>query len=174
MTKIFLSLGSNVGDRAFFIREGIERLNQLLESLSSSRIYETTPMHLSDQPDYLNAVISGYTGFSPTHLLSELHKIEADFGRDRGREIRMGPRTLDIDILLYGDEVVNTEDLVIPHPRLIERCFALEPLLELDPELRSPLTGIAYRDYLSILPPQGIYPITRKGYSTKSEGNEVK
>jgi 2-amino-4-hydroxy-6-hydroxymethyldihydropteridine diphosphokinase len=106
-----------------------------------SSIYETRPQYVARQPAYLNAVGEITTILEPHDLLDVLHRIEKDFGRDRGREIRMGPRTLDLDILLCGDLVMDTPSLVIPHPRLCERLFALIPLLELSPDLADPRTG---------------------------------
>jgi 2-amino-4-hydroxy-6-hydroxymethyldihydropteridine diphosphokinase len=102
-----------------------------------------------DQPKFLNTAVCGYWDRSPWELLGALHLIEAAFGRDRNRERRWGERTLDIDILLFGDMVVSGgPELEIPHPRLKERIFALAPLVELLPESRDPLTGRLFRDIL--------------------------
>ena len=101
-------------------------------------------MYVEDQPLYLNAVGEAWSTLSPARMLAELQGIEAAFGRDRTREVRRGARTLDLDILLSADAVIDTPDLVIPHPLMSERLFVLVPLLELDPDLRDPRTGASY------------------------------
>lgn len=106
-----------------------------------SRIYETRPLYVEDQPRYLNAVAEAWCAMEPEGMLSELQRIEADLGRDRSQEIRRGPRTVDLDILLCGDLVMETDRLTIPHPLMAERLFVLVPLLELDPSARDPRTG---------------------------------
>lgn len=98
-----------------------------------SGVWETAPWGGVDQAPYLNAVALVDTTMSPHALLADLQATEAAFGRDRSREVRWGPRTLDLDILLYGDVVMEDDDLVIPHPRLVERAFVLVPLLEVHP-----------------------------------------
>jgi 2-amino-4-hydroxy-6-hydroxymethyldihydropteridine diphosphokinase len=96
---------------------------------------------VENQPRYLNAVGEAWSGIDPAAMLRELQHIESDFGRDRAREARRGPRTLDLDILLCGNQVVEMENLSIPHPLIAERLFVLAPLLELDPDLDDPRTG---------------------------------
>ncbi len=141
MYGYFVALGSNLGDREGTLREGWGMLAPSCRSMRLSRIYETRPMYVSDQPLYLNAVGEISTGAGPHELLALLQSIERDLGRDRTKEIRMGPRTLDLDILLCGNVVMNTPSLVIPHPRLAERLFVLVPLLELSPLIADPRTG---------------------------------
>jgi 2-amino-4-hydroxy-6-hydroxymethyldihydropteridine diphosphokinase len=114
-------------------------------------------MYVEDQPDFINAVVVGKTELAPRELLCAIHRVEADFGRDRARERVKGPRSLDIDILLYDNVVMREPDLIIPHMALRERRFALAPLLDLDPSLRDPSTGEAYSTILDALPAQGIY-----------------
>jgi 2-amino-4-hydroxy-6-hydroxymethyldihydropteridine diphosphokinase len=114
-------------------------------------------MYVVDQPDFVNAAATGETELSPRELLTAVNGIEARFGRDRCRERPKGPRTLDIDILLYGDLILDESDLVLPHARLKERRFALEPLLDLDSTLLDPMSGEAYSRILESLPAQGIY-----------------
>ncbi len=106
-----------------------------------SRIYETRPLYVVDQPAYLNAVGEAWSALEPSKMLSVLQEIEAAFGRDRSREVRRGARTLDLDILLCDRQVVESADLLIPHPLISERLFVLVPLLELDPALTDPRTG---------------------------------
>ena len=110
-----------------------------------SSIYETRPLYVEDQPLYLNAVGEAWSELTPTVMLKELQSIEAAHGRDRNREIRRGARTLDLDILLHGSEVLDLPGLQIPHPLIAERLFVLVPLLELDPDLLDPRTGDPFR-----------------------------
>ncbi len=130
---------------------GWQRLAAIGEAPRLSRVYETRAMYVTDQPPYLNAVGALKCRLEPEDLLEELHRIEADFGRNRVREIRMGPRTLDMDILLAGDLVMDSPSLTIPHPRLGERLFVLVPLLELSPDLKDPSTGRPYARALEAL-----------------------
>ena len=110
-----------------------------------------------DQADFLNLVVCGETDLQPEELLSRTQAVEARFGRDRSRERRKGPRTLDIDVLLYGGLVVDTPDLAVPHPGMAERAFVLAPLEELSPGLRHPVTGELFSSYLAGTAGQGIY-----------------
>ena len=113
---------------------------------------------MTDQATFLNAAVCGLFRGSPRELLELAQETEAAFGRERAREIRRGARTLDVDILLFGDRVVDEgSELLIPHPGLTERKFALIPLLELHPEARDPRTGSLLFESLAVLPPQGIY-----------------
>jgi 2-amino-4-hydroxy-6-hydroxymethyldihydropteridine diphosphokinase len=135
----YISLGSNVGDRHENLRKAIELLEaEDIHVLRRSSLYETEPQDLKSQPWFLNAVAEIETALFPMQLLGRIRKIERQLGRKR--TVPKGPRTIDIDILLYGNVVVSTAELQIPHPRLTERRFVLEPLLELVPELRHPVT----------------------------------
>ncbi len=136
-----MALGANLGDREGTLREAWRRLASFCSFMRLSRIYETRPMYVAEQPLYLNAVGELVTDLPPQKLLEALQSIEKGLGRDRSREIRMGPRTLDLDILLCGNLVMDTSTLIIPHPRLLERLFVLIPLLELDPFIVHPVTG---------------------------------
>lgn len=131
----FLGLGSNVGDPLETLTSAVYALHDTdgiaVEDVSG--IYETAPEGGVDQPTYLNAVVRIRTTLAPHDLLRETQLTEAAYGRDRSREERWGPRTLDIDILLYGDEAIETDDLVVPHPRMHERAFVLVPLMEVFP-----------------------------------------
>ncbi len=144
--RYFIALGSNLGDREKTLRDSWARVESLCSSARLSRIYETRPLYVEDQPLYLNAVGEAWSTLEPERMLVQLQKIEVDFGRDRAKEIRRGARTLDLDILLCGGRVVETADLVIPHPLLAERLFALVPLLELDPDCADPRSGEPYRN----------------------------
>jgi 2-amino-4-hydroxy-6-hydroxymethyldihydropteridine diphosphokinase len=157
MARVYLGLGSNVGDGAATIRAAFAELSDLLEDARLSRLWRSRAMYIVDQGDFVNAAACGDTELPPRELLSAVNGIEASFGRDRRRERPKGPRTLDIDILLYGGLVLRERDLTLPHAGLKERRFALQPLLDLDPELLDPEGGQAYSKILESLPPQGIY-----------------
>ncbi|HEY4084700.1 MAG TPA: 2-amino-4-hydroxy-6-hydroxymethyldihydropteridine diphosphokinase [Bryobacteraceae bacterium] len=140
MTTAWLALGSNLGDREARLREAREQLNAPdLKLLRASSLYETAPMGLADQPWFLNQVAEFETSLLPLQLLHRIHSIENELGRVR--TIVNGPRTVDIDIVLYGDTILQSAELEIPHPRYRERRFVLEPLAELNPALRDPATG---------------------------------
>jgi len=132
-------------------------LRDFLRDMRSSSIYRTSPRYVLDQADFLNLVVRGETDLSPEELMSRTQAVEARFGRDRSRERRKGPRTLDIDVLLYGELVVDTPDLAVPHPGMAERAFVLAPLEELSPGLRHPVTGELFSSYLAGAAGQGIY-----------------
>lgn len=138
MTRVYLGLGANLGDPQATLRDAITALNQLpgLSNFSCSSFYHSKPMGPTDQPDYVNAVVAADTELSPFTLLKLAHQIEQQFGRQRQRH--WGERTLDIDILLYGQETISLEHLTIPHSGLCQRDFVLVPLLELEPQLQLP------------------------------------
>ena len=142
MTCAYVGLGANLGDRASMLRAAIEQLGAepgiTVAAVSSFR--ETDPVGLLDQPRFLNAAAALATELSPRELLDRLLGIERRLGRTREGP-RFGPRTIDLDLLLYGDEQVDEPGLQVPHPRLHERLFALEPLAELDPGLVIPAQG---------------------------------
>ena len=146
MTVAYIGLGSNLGDREGNLRTALARLTELGEVRASS-FRETDPVGLTDQPRFLNAAAELSTDLPARDLLDALLTIERDLGRDRAREERWGPRTLDLDLLLYGDEVIDEPGLRVPHPRLAERRFVLEPLHELAPGLVLP-DGPAIRDLI--------------------------
>ena len=133
MNDAAISLGSNLGDREAWISLGVQAVARELEELRVSALYETTPDLLEDQPLFLNACCTGRTRLTPRQLLSQLQDAERAAGRDRSGP-RYGPRTLDLDLLLYGDQVIEDPDLVVPHSRLRERGFVLVPLAEIAAE----------------------------------------
>ncbi|MBO8126334.1 MAG: biotin--[acetyl-CoA-carboxylase] ligase [Firmicutes bacterium] len=143
--EVFLSLGSNIGNRAKNLAGALVFLAELPETSveATSSYYETRPMGVTGQRDYLNQVVKVKTGLSPADFKNQTRRIEDYYGRDR--RIRWGPRAVDIDILLYDDESIKTEDLTIPHPRMWERAFVLIPLAELAPELATP-SGVRVRE----------------------------
>ena len=153
---VVLGLGSNLGDSRRIMHEAVKTLSKLLTEFRSASLYETAPMYVTDQGRFINTAAAGFYTGTPQELLSRIHEIEAIFGRDRSLERRWGERSLDIDILLFGRLAVNEPGLVIPHPRLRERRFALEPLLELLPDAVELGTGVPYRGICDALPDQGV------------------
>jgi len=141
VTSAYIGLGSNLGDREATIRRALELLNEGRTSVRGvSRFRETDPVGLLDQPRFLNAAALVHTELAPRELLRFLLEVERELGRVRDGP-RFGPRTIDLDLLLYGDTTIEEPSLTVPHPRLHERRFALEPLHELDPGLVVPGRG---------------------------------
>ncbi len=136
MTRAYVGVGANLGDREATIRAAIESLPGIV---GVSELRETDPVGVADQPAFLNGAVALETDLAPRDLLDALLAVERELGRER-RE-RWGPRTIDLDLLLYGDETIEEPGLTVPHPRLHERRFALEPLLDLDSELAIPGRG---------------------------------
>ncbi len=139
--KVYLSLGSNLGDRKQNLANAIARLEaEGVRLTAKSSLYETEPQDVREQPWFLNMVVACETNYFPLQLLAATQRIEGELGRRRAGVVRRGPRSIDIDILLFGDSAINTPRLVVPHPRMLERRFVLEPLLEIAPDLRHPIT----------------------------------
>jgi 2-amino-4-hydroxy-6-hydroxymethyldihydropteridine diphosphokinase len=138
--RAYVGLGSNLGEREATLWKALEGLGATegIEVLAVSSFRETDPVGVVDQPRFVNAAAALETSLSPRELLERLLDVERSLGRDRAVEERWGPRTLDLDLLLYGGESIDEPGLEVPHPRLTERAFVLEPLLELDPDLRLP------------------------------------
>jgi 2-amino-4-hydroxy-6-hydroxymethyldihydropteridine diphosphokinase len=143
VTRSFVGIGANLGDPAAQIERALELLaaEDGVEVIAVSSLRETDPVGYEDQPRFLNGAAELETTLSASELLERLLAIERSLGRVRGEGPRFGPRALDLDLLLYGDDVVAEPGLVVPHPRLHERRFALEPLAELDPALVIPGRG---------------------------------
>ncbi len=136
MPDVYIGLGSNLGDRLAHLARAREKMAQDVgEVVAASSIYDTAPWGPVPQDNYLNQVLRISTALSPRPLLDALHAIERAEGRDRSNEVRFGPRTLDLDILIYGERTVNEDGLTIPHPRIGERAFVLVPLFEIAPDL---------------------------------------
>ncbi|KPN15039.1 2-amino-4-hydroxy-6-hydroxymethyldihydropteridine pyrophosphokinase [Bacillus australimaris] len=131
----YIALGSNIGKKETYLKEAVKKLHEhpevQVELISS--IYETTPVGYENQDDFLNMAVKISTSLRPEELLSLTQKIEQELGRTR--EVRWGPRTADLDILLYNRENIETEQLVVPHPRMYERLFVLVPMSEICPEI---------------------------------------
>jgi len=176
-SRAYIGLGSNQGDRLQLINAAADRLSELLDGLECSPLYETDPQEVTDQPLFLNAVLSGVTDASARELLAHLHDVERDLGRAREREQHKGPRGIDLDLLLFGDRVVGHDSgddaanhrhagPVVPHPTMHRRAFVLIPLLDLAPESRDPRDGTPFHAYLEALPPQGVYYYGTCSYTT--------
>lgn len=147
MTTAYLGLGSNIGDREKNIGRAVGRLSEKLTVEQVSSIYETEPMGYQAQPWFLNAVCRVSTRLTPFNLLRIVKGVESELGR--APSFRNAPRIIDIDILFYEDRVLETEELIIPHPRIAERLFILVPLAEIAPDLVHPVVQKTIRQLLS-------------------------
>ncbi len=138
MVTVYLALGSNVGDREENLRRAVILLREAgLNIKKVSSLYETEPVDFLEQDWFLNSVLEAETGFEPVALLRTMRNIETAMGSKKA--FAKGPRLIDLDILLYGEQTIDTPDLQVPHPRMLERKFVLEPLVEIAPSLRHPL-----------------------------------
>lgn len=147
MPEIYLLLGSNQGNREFYLHQAHHKLeNSVGKLLIKSKMYETAAWGLEKQAAFLNQVLKLTTNLSPENLLKAIHSIELNLGRER--DIKWGPRVIDIDILFYDDLIVNFSDLIIPHPQLQNRRFTLIPLSEIAPELMHPVLKRSVKDLL--------------------------
>ena len=166
---VYLSLGSNVGDRAANLKTAIERLGKLGKVMSVSSFYETEPVEFAAQPWFLNCVVELDTEKMPKQLLVAILEIEKEMGRRR--VLKKGPRTLDIDILLFGNSIVKMTGLTIPHPAMHERRFVLEPLAEIAPEARHPVLNRTVRELRDKLPTgQEVKRVSEGGRHTSDPG----
>lgn len=161
MKKVYFSLGANLGDRERALEDAIHQLHGSdLRVLRISSVFETEPLDVPGQPWFLNLVVEAETELFPMQLLSRIQRVEQQLGRKR--LAARGPRTIDIDILLYSGFVIQSSKLEIPHPRMTERRFVLEPLAELAPELRHPLVKRTVRDLLGTLTQQMVRRVSFK------------
>jgi 2-amino-4-hydroxy-6-hydroxymethyldihydropteridine diphosphokinase len=147
----YLSVGSNVGDRESHLRNAIARLEPCGTIVAASSFYETEPVEFAKQAWFLNCAIAMETEQTPTQLMAAAFNIEREMGRHRTEQ--KGPRTIDIDILLFGETVLNSPGLTIPHPAMHRRRFVLEPLAEIAPEARHPVLQKTIRELRDALPP---------------------
>jgi len=167
VTPTYLGLGSNLGNRAGFLEEALDRLatwpGVRLGAVSS--VFETRPVGLTDQPNFLNLAVRVESELGALDVLQMCQSIESSLGRER--QVRWGPRTVDLDVLLHGDETHHTPELVIPHPRMQERPFVLVPLAEIAPQLL--LAGVTLSDRAAACDQSGVWhwssPPRRKGES---------
>ncbi len=150
-----IALGSNLssawGDRAATLREAVARVATLGTVQSVSSFYDTEPVGYVDQPRFLNGALVLATELEPLELLQSLLAIEQSMGRDRSAAVAKGPRVVDLDLLLFGEVVMKTAELTLPHPALAERRFVLEPLAEVAPALRDPVSGLTVGELLARL-----------------------
>ena len=159
MHKIYLSLGSNIGETRKNLEEALEMLAEKVKITAVSSYYETEPVGYKDQSWFLNIAVAGETVLAPYELLSFTQSSEPGMGRVK--LIRFGPRNIDIDILLYDDLILNDETLTIPHPRMTERAFVVEPLYEIAPELR--VAGVPLAEILANLQGEQIRKLPKAG-----------
>ena len=151
MNKVYIALGSNIAPRVDYLNRAIGAIGQVkqMSVVKQSSIYETEPVGYQDQAKFLNQVIEVQTTYSPMELLLACQSIEKKLGRER--DVRWGPRTIDLDILLYNHEDIMTNQLIVPHPRMDSRAFVLVPLAELNPELVIPTTNQTVSEQLSLI-----------------------
>jgi 2-amino-4-hydroxy-6-hydroxymethyldihydropteridine diphosphokinase len=148
---VYLSLGSNIGARAVNLEVAISRLDELGRVVGVSSFYETEPVEVSAQPMFLNCVVALETELLPPQFMRAVLEVERQMGRRRTQE--KGPRTIDIDILLFGNAVIDTPDLTVPHPAMHQRRFVLEPLVEIAPDVRHPALRKTAKELRNALQP---------------------
>jgi 2-amino-4-hydroxy-6-hydroxymethyldihydropteridine diphosphokinase len=152
--KIVLGLGSNMGDRESHLREALNSLrHRHITVLRSASLYLTEPRDYTDQPWFINTVAEADTDLEPVAVLKYCLLIEREAGRIRDRS--RGPRPIDLDILFYGNQQIQTANLIVPHPRYADRRFVLAPLAELSPDFRDPISGITIQQLLENCPDSG-------------------
>jgi 2-amino-4-hydroxy-6-hydroxymethyldihydropteridine diphosphokinase len=161
MADVVVGLGANVGDAADNLRTAIIGLRGSIEIEAVSSLYRTEPVGMKDQPFFLNAVLFGQTSEEPRQLLEIFAAIEAEMGRIR--DVPMGPRTVDLDLLLYDDRIIEEVGLVVPHPRMAERRFVLAPLAEIAPAVMHPVLGSTAADLLETLPDAESVEVVHEG-----------
>lgn len=160
--RVFIGLGSNLGNREEHIYNALRLMHYLptINVVGTSPIYETEPIGVEDHPDYLNMTAEIVTTLQPEELLHALQSFEAELGRHS--QGMLEPRTIDLDILIFGDQVVDTESLAIPHPRLTERKYVLRTLLDIDANLRHPSTGLTIQHHFDDCKDSAGYSLFRK------------
>ena len=162
---VYLGLGSNLGDRERNLSAALRRLEPLVRVEAVSSLYETDPVGPQDQPAYLNAACRAVTGLQPRAVLRHLKQVEYELGR-RDRT-RWGPRPIDIDLLLYGDAVIEEDDLRVPHPELPNRAFVLVPLAEVAADVRHPLLGRAISELAGEVGRSGVRLREKSGWEQR-------
>lgn len=162
MAQIYLGLGANVGDKEANIRKALTLLAEHISNIEIASFYFTKPVGFTNQDNFLNTVVKGFTKLSPKKLLQFIKTIEAKIGRIR--RFKNGPREIDIDILFYDDLIYKDKKLEIPHPRLSERDFVLQPLFDIDPDFIHPFLKKKVKELLYVIPKnsRSIYNIFKK------------
>lgn len=155
--RVYVGLGSNVGESRKIVLGAAAKLSQLLSHCRLSSLYRSEPVGVTSQPLFLNAVVTGDYDGSADSLLTALHAIERSYGRNRAHEKRWGPRAVDLDILLFGEALIDNGRLAVPHPRMHRRAFVLVPLLELSPSLKDPRGGTPFAEHLRAVGREGVY-----------------
>jgi len=150
MQRVFIAIGSNLGDKISNCRRAIDEIAGFYEIVKVSSLYETEPVGNEDQPNFINSVAEIRTDISPHELLAHLNRIEEKLGRVRSE--KWGPRTFDLDIIFYGDQIIKDDNLIIPHPRAHLRRFVLEPICEIAPEFIHSEIKISVLELLKNLP----------------------
>ena len=166
---VYLGLGSNLGNRAANLRLALRYVSSLAKVDAVSSLYETAPVGGDEQPNYYNAVARLTAGLSPEALLDYLKRVEFEIGRRPAP--RWSARPIDLDVLLYGERVIETDRLVVPHPRLVERAFVLVPLAEVAPDVRHPLLGKTAAEFLASLDQgelAGVRKVAPPGWETQT------
>jgi len=158
--RVVIGLGSNLGDRQEMLARAIKQLQPEIRPTTLSRVFETAPWGFNDQPAFLNQVILAETNLSAQGTLKKLKRIENDLGRQPN--FRYGPRCIDLDILFFNDDVINTDSLVIPHPELTRRAFILLPLLDIAPDYLHPLEKKSIRDLAAMVSRDGVHVVEEK------------
>ncbi|MCB0192739.1 MAG: 2-amino-4-hydroxy-6-hydroxymethyldihydropteridine diphosphokinase [Anaerolineae bacterium] len=148
--RVYLALGTNLGEREANLRTALEQLPPEVAVVAVSRLYETAPAYVLDQPNFLNIALEGQTDLSPETLLDYVKELEEQLGREKSR--RYGPRLIDLDILFFDAIAMDTPRLTIPHPRLAERAFVLRPLADIAPDFMHPVLERTIEDLATELP----------------------
>jgi 2-amino-4-hydroxy-6-hydroxymethyldihydropteridine diphosphokinase len=148
---VYLAAGTNLGDREGNLRRALQTLPPQVAVVAVSRLYETAPAYVVDQPAFLNIALVGETTLSPDELLAYLQGAETSLGREQA--VRFGPRQLDLDLIFYDDQIIDEPQLQIPHPRLTERGFVLWPLVDIAPDFVHPILKQTVTELAAALPP---------------------
>jgi len=155
-SEIYLGLGTNLGDRKKNIITAVAHLKDFFKMSCMSSLYETAPRDNINQPFFLNAVISGQTNLEPLIFLEKIKSVEFKMGRNYESDIFKGPRIIDIDILLWHNNMIQNKKLTVPHASICDRAFVLVPLLELNSDLQNPVTRLSYSEHLKRLSNQHV------------------